>query len=146
MDLNYESKVQTQQSAPPDLHAARIELLISTLLRVGVTLSLSIVVIGTVVSFVHHPEYRTSTDELKRLTEPGAAFPHSLAAMARGIVSGSGESLVLLGLILLIATPIVRVAVSLLIFMHQRDRAFVYITCLVLALLMLSFFLGKAGG
>jgi uncharacterized membrane protein len=50
------------------------------------------------------------------------------------------------GLLLLIATPVLRVAVSVLAFVYQRDRTFVIITSVVLTLLLASFVLGKAGG
>src|SRR5439155_13840744 len=94
----------------PDPKLFRIESLISTLLRVGVILSLSIVVAGILLTFFRHPEYRDSADELNRLTQPGAAFPHTLRAVAEGMAEGHGQAFVMLGLILLIATPIVRVA------------------------------------
>jgi uncharacterized membrane protein len=48
-------------------------------------------------------------------------------------------------LLVLIATPIVRVAVSVLAFAYQRDRVFVAVTSAVLLILLLAFFLGKAG-
>jgi uncharacterized membrane protein len=51
-----------------------------------------------------------------------------------------------LGLLLLIATPVMRVAVSVLIFVHQRDWTFVVITSVVLVLLVLSFVLGRVEG
>ncbi len=46
------------------------------------------------------------------------------------------------GLLVLMATPVVRVALSLLVFGRQRDRAFVAVTSVVLALLLWSFVLG----
>jgi uncharacterized membrane protein len=49
------------------------------------------------------------------------------------------------GLLLLILTPILRVAVSVLMFLLERDRPFVLITAAVLAALVLSFLLGKTG-
>ena len=48
-----------------------------------------------------------------------------------------------LGLLLLIATPILRVAVSLLGFALQRDRAYTMISAVVLLVLLISFLLGK---
>ena len=57
----------------------------------------------------------------------------------------NGQAVIVLGLILLIATPVVRVAVSTAAFAQQRDRAYVAITLVVLALLGVSFVLGKAG-
>lgn len=49
----------------------------------------------------------------------------------------------MMGLLLLIATPVMRVAVSILAFAVQRDWRFVAITSVVLALLLLSFLLGN---
>jgi uncharacterized membrane protein len=49
------------------------------------------------------------------------------------------------GLLLLILTPILRVAVSIVAFIIEKDRIFVFITATVLAVLLLSFLLGKAG-
>ena len=52
----------------------------------------------------------------------------------------------MVGLMLLIATPVARVAVSILGFVYEHDRRYVIITSIVLALLILSFVLGKAEG
>lgn len=54
--------------------------------------------------------------------------------------------MIIIGLFVLIATPVVRVGVSVVLFLHQRDRKFVLITLLVLVLLLASFLLGRAGG
>ena len=132
--------------APHDARVRRVELLISTLLRVGVVGSLAVVILGTVVSFVHHPDYLTSHRALARLTRPGAAFPRTAADVVADVRQFRGQGIVVVGLMLLIATPVVRVAVSVLAFVYQRDRAFVVITAVVLGLLLLSFILGKAEG
>ena len=120
------------------------EILISTLLRTGVVTSLAIVILGTVVSFVHHPDYLDSPPALGRLTRPGAAFPHTLRDVARGARHFQGQAIVVVGLLLLVATPVLRVAVSVLAFVRQRDGTFVLITAVVLGLLLLSFVLGQA--
>jgi uncharacterized membrane protein len=124
----------------------KVELAISTLLRTGVLTSLLIVLVGTVVTFVHHPRYLSSRRDLVRLTTPGAEFPHSVPSVIHGLEHSQGRALVMAGLLLLIATPVLRVAVSVLAFVYQRDRTFVVITSVVLALLLTSFVLGRAGG
>jgi uncharacterized membrane protein len=124
----------------------RVEILISNLLRVGVISSLIIVVAGTVLTFVHHPQYLSQPSELKRLTSKEAAFPHTVRETAHGIIHLEGRSIVIVGLLLLIATPVMRVAVSIFAFVYQHDPTFVIITSVVLILLLLSFVLGKAGG
>jgi uncharacterized membrane protein len=61
-----------------------------------------------------------------------------------GIVTGAlapwGRGLIPLGLLLLIATPVARVAFSVVAFARQRDATYVAITFTVLALLLYSLF------
>ena len=58
----------------------------------------------------------------------------------------AGEHIANLGLLLLIATPVARVAASIVLFARDRDYLYVAITTTVLLLLLLSFMLGAAGG
>lgn len=127
-----------------DARVRRAELLISYLLRFGVATSLLIIVGGTLLSFIHHPDYVSAPSELKRLTAPGAAFPHTLSDVLAGVTHLRGQAIVAVGLLVLLATPLARVAVSILAFAYQRDRVFVVLTSIVLLLLLLSFALGKA--
>jgi len=124
----------------------RVEIIISSLLRVGVVVSLCVLVIGTVVSFIHHPGYLSLHKDLPKLTTPGNAVPRSMGQTLAGIRAGRGQAMVTAGLLLLIATPVLRVAISILAFALQRDWIFTLLAAIVLALLLLSFFLGNAGG
>jgi uncharacterized membrane protein len=67
----------------------------------------------------------------------------------RGIVSGIPgfhcRRTIQLGLVLLIATPVARVAFSVVAFLMQRDRTYVAITLIVLAVLLFSLG-GRMGG
>ena len=49
------------------------------------------------------------------------------------------------GLLILIATPIFRVGISIVIFFVEKDYLYVKITLLVFVILMLSLLMGKAG-
>jgi uncharacterized membrane protein len=120
-----------------------IELLISNLLRFSVIASFLLIVGGTLLSFLHHPMYLTSFDALQHLTQPGAAFPHTLQEVLNGLKLWHGQAIVTLGLLLLIATPVMRVAISVFAFIYQKDRLFTFITLAVFSLLLLSFVLGK---
>jgi uncharacterized membrane protein len=122
-----------------------VDRLISSLLRIGVTLSVSIVAIGMLLTFLHHPDYFRSRPALGDLTSPGHSYPSSLRAVMEGVAQGHGQAVVMLGVILLIATPVARVAVSIVIFVIERDRLYAAITTAVLLLLLLSFLLGAAG-
>ena len=128
-----------------DPASARMDVFIGRLLRGGVITSMLLVFSGLVLMFLHHTSYLRSAEELRRLTDPGAAFPKSLAEVADGLHDRHGQSVVALGLLVLILTPILRVAISIVLFALERDRAFVVITIAVLTILLGSFFLGKIG-
>ena len=133
--------------AAEDPRVHRVEVIISNLLRTGVTTSLAIIVIGTIISFAHHPAYFHSREEFHRLTAPAVAeFPHTISGVLRGVAHLEGQAIVALGLLLLISTPVVRVGVSIFAFVYQHDSTFVVITTIVFLLLILSFLLGKVEG
>jgi uncharacterized membrane protein len=117
---------------------------IAILLRGGVLLSIAIVVAGLAFTFIHHPQYVTSKTELGQLTSPTAVYPHTIRDVIAQTATGHGQAIVMLGLLLLIATPIGRVAFSVGGFVIERDRVYVAITAVVLALLVAALFLGAA--
>jgi uncharacterized membrane protein len=132
--------------APAPTHhnlAHKVELIVSWLLRIGVCSSLLIVAAGAVITFIHHPE-EMHTPIAQLLDRPD--YPHNIRDDLTGMTHGYGRAIVVFGLLLLIATPVLRVAVTIVAFALQRDRIFVVITTVVLLLLLLSFALGKAGG
>ena len=133
---------------PParDARVRQAELILSTVLRTGVGASLLVIVGGCLVTFFHHPGYLSSPADLGGLTDPGVLPPHSVRDVLRGLASLQGQSIVAAGLLLLILTPVARVAVSILAFRAQRDRPYVLITSAVLALLLISFLLGRPHG
>jgi uncharacterized membrane protein len=104
------------------------------------------VVAGTVLSFAHHPSYWSDPSALRRVTGRSASFPHTPGEVLAGLAELRGRAVVALGLMVLIATPVARVAISIVAFAYQRDRTFMGITSVVLALLLLSFTLGKVSG
>ena len=113
------------------------ELVISAVLRGGVLLSAAIIALGTALFF------------WRALTGRGGAgagtFPHTLSAALAGVAAGSPAAIIVLGLLVLLATPLLRIIVSVAIFARERDWLYVAITLLVLAILLLSFALGKGG-
>ena len=119
-----------------------IETLISFTLRAGVLTSMLVIVIGVAFTFIHHPDYFRSRPALGVLTDAGASFPHNLRDVAQGIALRRGQALVMGGILLLIATPIIRVAISVVLFATKRDFVYVAITATVLLLLLISFTFG----
>jgi uncharacterized membrane protein len=128
-----------------DEPAANTEKVISVVLRVGVTVSLIFVAAGTLLSFLRRGGYGNLPSEVSRLVGPGGSFPRTASWLFGGLLALDGQAVIVAGLILLIATPVLRVAVSIGTFAKERDRPFVLIAAVVFALLLLSFALGKAG-
>ena len=122
-----------------------IESSISTILRAGVAISITIIAIGLVMTFVHHRDYFSSRPALGTLIDARANYTASVAAVIRGSCEGRGQSIVMVGILVLIATPVVRVATSIALFAAERDGVYVAITSVVLLLLILSFVIGAAG-
>jgi len=134
------------KSGPSADLVRKVELLISNLLRIGVVASLIVVVAGLILSFIHHPAYLHSTAELRQVTSPSRTPWHTIAGLIDGLKHFRGEAVIMTGLLLLIATPVMRVAVSIVAFFIERDWVFVIVTSFVLAMLILSFFLGRVEG
>jgi uncharacterized membrane protein len=130
--------------ADRDPRMRRLEMLISRILRAGVIASVTLIVVGMVASFVQHPDYLSSSAVLDSAVGPGATFPHEFDALLAGSRQLRGEAIVTLGLLVLIATPVLRVAVSVVAFVQHRDRTYALITAAVLCLLLLSLVLGRA--
>lgn len=135
----------SEARAPVEQEPRWVDIAISNLLRGGVLLSVAVIAIGLFITFGHHRDYFSSRPALGELTETGVHFPNSLGGVIHGIAQMHGQAIITAGLLLLIATPVARVAFSIAIFVVERDRLYVAITTLVLALLLLSFFLGAAG-
>lgn len=119
----------------------RMEIVIGTLLRWGVMASLALVIAGTAMSFATG-RYAHATTALTG----GTAHPWTFAAIGHALLDWRGPAFIIAGLLLLISTPILRVVVSIVGFAIQRDAAFVAVTAVVLALLIVSFLIGVAHG
>ncbi len=132
-------------NAPREPKESSIADTISRVLWVGVTASLILITGGTLLSFLQEGGYGGQPGEVVRLTGAAGAFPRTLSWFMGGLAHLNGQAVIVLGLLLLIATPVARVAVSAVAFAKERDRTYVTITLVVLALLLVSFALGKAG-
>jgi uncharacterized membrane protein len=118
---------------------ATMELIISSVLRYGVLISFVIVLIGAILLFAEG-----GSEVTVRLS--GNPQPNNPGAVIAGALQLQPKAIIDLGLMLLIATPVIRVAASIIAFLFEEDMLYVLITTFVLAMLLLSFFLGQAGG
>ncbi len=133
-----------EEMSTDDAKVRRVELAISLVLRVGVTVSVAVIAAGLALMFVHHPEYGHLSGPFSyhRLTSNSAQFPHTFTQLGAYLEAGKGRGVVVVGILLLILTPVLRVAVSVVSYLYERDRAMTLVTLFVLAALVGSFFLG----
>ncbi|MGH9481396.1 MAG: DUF1634 domain-containing protein [Terriglobales bacterium] len=75
----------------------------------------------------------------------GAMVIPPWTATLRGLLRLDPFSLMLLGTVVLILTPVVRVALALIAFVRARDRRFTLVTGAVLAVIVLTAILGRLG-
>lgn len=133
-----------------DDQTLRIELFIARLLRWGVMLSFSIVAlgIGAVIVTGQTGYQQIRLDDVNSIVQfhMPPNFPNTLGDVFSGVLAFKPYALIVLGLLVLIAIPVMRVAVSVLAFMVERDWLYVGITTCVLVVLLISFAIGEAGG
>lgn len=109
--------------------------IIGWVLQGGVILSAIIIALGLLLL-----PFRPGGLSLQRLLN----FPQTLGQVGEGLLILRPQAVIALGLLLLIATPVLRVAVSIIAFLFERDRKYVVITFIVLGILLFSiFFLGN---
>jgi uncharacterized membrane protein len=128
----------SRHSGPSD---ERVEGVISKLLRFGVVASALIVFCGGLLYLIH--DGRQPAPDLHQFKPEQLRSPVHIFGEAVGL---RPLGLIMLGLLLLVATPVVRVIFSVAAFALQRDYLYVLFTLLVLAILMYSLFSGYLTG
>ena len=112
----------------------RLEILVGKLLQAGVFLSAAVVFVGAIVYLIRHgiepmslgafhgepPEFRT------------------IRGILSSVQAGHGRGIIQLGLLLLVATPIARVVLSIFGFAKERDHLYVALTSIVFVILLYS--------
>lgn len=124
----------------------QVEVAISLVLRIGVVVSVLVIAVGLGLMFAHHGAYAAVRGHVsyKALTSAHAAFPHSFGALGRSLAHGDGRGVIVLGVLVLVLTPVLRVAVGVLSFLYEKDVPMALVTLAVLVVLICSFAL--AGG
>jgi uncharacterized membrane protein len=114
----------------------RVELWVGGLLRSGVLFAAAVAFAGAVAFLYHygamHVDHSTFTGVPAGLNEVTGVINGAIHLRSRWIVQ--------LGLLLLIATPIARVAMSMVAFALQHDILYVFVTAIVLGLLLFGLF------
>ncbi len=111
-----------------------LDVAIAGMLRFGVTLAALVVLTGGVL-LLRHPLVAAPS---LRTFHAGGPQLRTLTGIVGGARKLDPESIVQLGLLVLIATPVLRVVFCVVGFARQRDKVYVAISALVLAILIYS--------
>lgn len=126
----------------PRISDESIERMVSFVLRTGVLISALVVFAGGIYYLIRHGA--ESADYGTFRGQP--SIDREVGQIIRGAMELRARSIIQAGILLLIATPITRVAVSLVGFALERDGTYVAITAIVLAVLLYSVISGMVGG
>jgi uncharacterized membrane protein len=139
----HHQQLDPQEAAALEEKIRKVEVVISLVLRIGVVLSVAVIATGLGLMFAHHEAYVPISGHFsyRKLTSSSTSFPHTFTALGHSIGHGEGRGVVVLGVLILILTPVMRVAVGVLSFVYERDVPMAIVTLFVLAVLIGSFFL-----
>ncbi|HVW15454.1 MAG TPA: DUF1634 domain-containing protein [Mucilaginibacter sp.] len=118
-----------------------MQIVIGWLLRIGVYVSIAVVIIGGIFFLYRHG--RTVADYRSFKGIPG--FVQNLGDIMHNVVLFRGQAIIQFGIILLLATPILRVIFSAIGFMLEKDYLYIFISLLVLLIIIASALSGSAG-
>jgi uncharacterized membrane protein len=121
--------------APAQEH---VEQMVGNLLRIGVLIAAAVTIAGGIAFMIHHgsliPDHSVFRGQPEMLS--------TLTGVIAGAIALEPAAIVQLGIVLLIATPVARVLLTLIAFAIQRDGMYVLISAIVLALLTYSLVVG----
>lgn len=115
-----------------------VELYIGKLLRYGVILSSIITLLGGIIYVSQHPHEIPNFKTFIGAPE----YLRGLNTIIPRVLQLDGLAIIQLGVAVLIATPILRIAFSILAFAIERDFMYVVITCIVLGIILANLFFG----
>lgn len=128
-EVDLDEPVQETPLTRADEPVHHAEILVSTVLRLGVSLSAALILLGLLLA------------AWRGIGGPATASPRTLPAVLGGIRAGEPAAFVALGLLVLVTTPIGNVVLLAIAFAAEPDWPFVIISLLVLLLIGLGFFL-----
>ncbi len=112
----------------------QVETIVGSLLRGGVITAATLVLTGGILYLARHgselPEYKAFAGEPSDLRSVWGIITDTISLHSRGIIQ--------FGLLLLMFTPVARVAFLCIAFSRQRDISYIFVTVIVLTVLLFS--------
>ena len=118
-----------------------IQLLIGRTLRAGTVISISVVLFGGIIYLYRHGQSSADYREFKHLpdflTHPGTLISNA--------INLRGQAIIQIGIVFLIATPILRVMFSAIGFVLEKDYLYLAISLIVLVIICASMISSSIG-
>jgi uncharacterized membrane protein len=118
-----------------------IRLLLSYVLRAGTIVSISVVFIGGIFFIYRHGQSISDYSHFNGIPR----FIQNASGIFHGIWALHGQAMIQFGIVLLIATPILRVVFSAIGFVLEKDYMYLCISLLVLGIIFFSMMTGRPG-
>lgn len=123
-------------AAKPPVNDFDIEAAMGRLLRIGVVAAAFIVACGAVLFLLTHgsdlADHHNFRGEPGALTHPAQIVTHAF--------NWQSDSIIQLGLLLLILTPVARIIFAIVGFLLEKDYLYVVIGIIILAIILISYF------
>ena len=118
-----------------DKQDKNLALVIGNIMRWGVIISLSLTFIGGVIYLFAHPH---ETISYENFIEQDYSVAEIFTNTFKGLLNFEGDAVITLGILLLFSTPVIRVLFSLFGFILEKDKLYIIITLIVLAIIVVS--------
>jgi uncharacterized membrane protein len=118
-----------------------MQVVIGWVLRLGVMISISIVFLGGIIYLFRHGHEAADHRHFKGIPD----FIQTAGGIIHGVFALRGQAVIQTGIVLLIATPVLRVAFAVIGFAIEKDKLYVFISLLVLAIILASMLSGHGG-
>jgi len=127
-------------AAQPNFKDKDMQVIIGWVLRLGVIVSMAVVFFGGALYLYRHGHSITDYSVFKGV--PDFVNP---SGIINGILAFRGRAIIQAGIILLVATPVLRILCSAIGFILEKDWLYTAITILVLLIIFISMLTGHAG-
>jgi len=111
-----------------------IQVILGTLLRVGVIASMAVVFVGAVFYLIVYHSYTVDYHKF----DPLKTEYSSISAIFQGLSKLDSKAIIQFGTVLLIFTPVTRIVFSIFSFLIERDYLYVVIGLFVLCIILIS--------
>ena len=131
MEANMKPLDERPEGSPEVTNEFVIQDVSGWVLRIGVAVSVAVMILGLALSFARHPPKVKFMESTRFQANP--------AMIWNGVIHGHGVEIIELGIFLLVLTPIMRVAMSVILFaFYDHDWLYTLVTLGVLLLTLAS--------